>query len=195
MTDGRPSWDEYGMKLAVHAAERADCTRRQVGAVLMAADRSIISSGYNGGPSKGKSCLKGECPRGRLTHAELPADSAYDTGGGTCVALHAEWNVLLRTAWHQFEGSTLYITEEPCHICKVMISGTAIHRVVAPGYEWVRDYNGRTKTERKWVVKKEDLEYEPDSLGLVSDIQRAQHQALFNGTFPDNEIDRYPNRR
>lgn len=132
----RPSWDEYGMRLAFEAASRADCTRRQVGAVLMADDHSIISVGYNGGPSKGASCLKGECPRGRLSKEELPGDSAYDTGGGTCVALHAEWNVLLRTAWHQFEGSTLYVTHAPCHICKVIISGTAIQRVVAPNYEW-----------------------------------------------------------
>lgn len=134
----RPSWDEYGLHLASAAATRADCTRRKVGAVLMAADHSIISLGYNGGPSKGKSCLKGECPRGRLTKEELPGDSAYDTGGGTCVALHAEWNVIIRTAQHQFANSTLYITDEPCHICKVLISGTAIQRVVAPGYEWER---------------------------------------------------------
>lgn len=104
----------------------------------MGADHSVISMGYNGGPSKGKSCLAGECPRGRMTHEELPKDSAYDTGGGTCVALHAEWNVLLRTAWYEFAGSTLYITEKPCHICEVMIQGTHISRVVAPGYEWVR---------------------------------------------------------
>lgn len=136
--DGRPTWDEYGLKLAKEAASRADCTRRKVGATLMAADHSIISMGYNGGPSKGPSCLKGECPRGRLTHDELPADSAYDTGGGTCVALHAEWNLIIRTDYHKFAGSTLYITEEPCHICKVMIAGTGIVRVVTPGYEWIR---------------------------------------------------------
>lgn len=136
----RLTWDEYGLSMATTAALRADCTRRRVGAALMAPDHSIISMGYNGGPSKGPSCLQGECPRGTLSHSELPADSAYDTGGGTCVALHAEWNVLLRTDWHKFEGSTLYITEEPCHICKVMIAGTRIARVVAPDYHWLKDH-------------------------------------------------------
>lgn len=134
----RLSWDEYGLSMATTAALRADCTRRRVGAALMSADHSIISMGYNGGPSKGPSCLAGECPRGTLSFDQLPSDSAYDTGGGTCVALHAEWNVLLRTAWHQFEGSTLYVTEQPCHICSVMITGTKIARVVAPDYEWIR---------------------------------------------------------
>ena len=134
--DGRPSWDEYGLLMAEAAASRADCTRRKVGAALMAADHSIISVGYNGGPSKGPSCMQGECPRGQLSKEELPGNSAYDTGGGTCVALHAEWNVLLRTDWHKFAGSTLYVTHEPCHICRVLISGTAIYRVVAPNFEW-----------------------------------------------------------
>lgn len=137
--DNRPSWDEYGLEVARTAALRADCTRRKVGAALMLPDHSIVVSGYNGGPSKGPSCLAGECPRGRLTHAQLPADSPYDTGGGKCVALHAEWNVLLRATWEQMKGATLYITEEPCHICQTIIAGTPIARVVYPGSIWYVD--------------------------------------------------------
>lgn len=134
--DDRPSWDEYGLEVARTAALRADCTRRKVGAALMLPDHSIVVSGYNGGPSKGPSCLAGECPRGKLTHAQLPADAPYDTGGGQCVALHAEWNVLLRATWEQMKGATLYITEEPCHICQTIIAGTPISRVVYPGHIW-----------------------------------------------------------
>lgn len=133
----RPDWNEYGILLAKTVAARADCTRRQVGAVLMAPDHSIVTTGYNGGPSKGPSCLQGECPRGRLTHDELPPDSPYDTGGGTCVALHAEWNVLLRAGWAEMAGSTLYVTEEPCHICKSLIKGTQIAKVIWPTGDWI----------------------------------------------------------
>ena len=133
----RITWDQYGMQLAATAALRGDCRRRQVGAVLMAEDHSIISMGYNGGPSKGKSCLDGQCPRGLMSKEEVPGNSPYDEGSGTCIALHAEWNLLLRTSWEQFEGSTLYVTHKPCHICSVLISGTRIRRVVAPGYDWV----------------------------------------------------------
>lgn len=132
----RPGWDTYFLNIAHAVSSRADCTRRKVGAVLAAADHSIISTGYNGGPSKGLSCLKGECPRGRLTHSELPPDSPYDTGGGTCVALHAEWNVLLRASWAQMIDATLYVTEEPCHICKSLIGGTQIASVVWPSGRW-----------------------------------------------------------
>lgn len=143
----RPNWDQYGLEMARTSALRADCTRRKVGASLMLEDHSIVVSGYNGGPSKGPSCLAGECPRGRLSHDELPADSVYDTGGGTCVALHAEWNVLLRASWEQMLGSTLYITEEPCHICKNLIAGTGIWRVVWPDNEWFVRSN---HTQKLW---------------------------------------------
>lgn len=175
----------------------------------MAADHSIISLGYNGGPSKGKSCLKGECPRGRLTKEELPGDSAYDTGGGTCVALHAEWNVIIRTAHHQFANSTLYITDEPCHICKVLISGTAIQRVVAPGYEWHRTEVDSLLYRRGegdlsdlpgylimdggkpgFRIRAEDLELQDGSESLVREIRQAQHDSLINGLFPDDEDER-----
>lgn len=126
----RPDWDIYGMMIAQAAASRADCTRRKVGAALMLKDNSIAVTGYNGGPSGGPSCLRGECPRGRKSHSELPADSPYDSGGGTCIALHAEWNVLLRSDWSQTDQARLFVTEEPCHICRVLISGTMIKEII-----------------------------------------------------------------
>lgn len=126
----RPTWEEYGLEIAKTAALRADCTRRKVGAALMLNDRSIAVTGYNGGRSKGPSCLKGECVRGRYSHDELPADSDYETGNGVCVALHAEWNVLLRSSWEQQRNATLFITEEPCHLCRILISGTPISEIV-----------------------------------------------------------------
>lgn len=142
----RPDWDDYGLLLARTVAARADCTRRQVGAVLMGPDHSIVTTGYNGGYSKGPSCLKGECPRGRLSHEELPPDSPYDTGGGTCVALHAEWNVLLRASWSQMINATLYVTEEPCHICTNLIRGTQITKVVWPGHVWTNPMIGHRQS-------------------------------------------------
>lgn len=131
--DVRPDWDIFGIKVAEAVRSRADCTRRKVGAALMLPDHSIVVTGYNGGPSKGPSCLAGECPRGRYSHLDLPADAPYDSGEGTCVALHAEWNVLLRASWSQLKDSTLYVTEEPCHLCRILISGTPLKRFVYPG--------------------------------------------------------------
>lgn len=139
-TNDRINWDEYGLELAKTVALRADCTRRKVGAVLMMPDHSIAATGYNGGYSGGPSCLKGECPRGLLSTTELPPDSDYSSGKGTCIALHAEWNVLLRASWEQMIESTLYVTDEPCHLCSTLILGTHIRRVVWPTGEKITHY-------------------------------------------------------
>ena len=136
-THERIDWDEYGLQLASTVALRADCTRRKVGAVLMMPDHSIAATGYNGGYAGGPSCLKGECPRGTLSTTELPPDSDYSSGKGVCIALHAEWNVLLRATWEQMNGSTLYVTTNPCHLCWNLIRGTHIARVA-----W-RDADGK----------------------------------------------------
>lgn len=135
--NSRIGWDEYGLELAKTIALRADCTRRKVGAVLMMPDNSIAATGYNGGYSGGPSCLRGECPRGRLTTEQLAPNSDYSSGQGACIALHAEWNVLLRASWEQMIDSTIYITDEPCHLCWNLIMGTHIRRVVWPGNEKV----------------------------------------------------------
>lgn len=45
----RPDWDTYFLGVADAVAVRADCRRRQVGAVIVSEDRRIISTGYNGG--------------------------------------------------------------------------------------------------------------------------------------------------
>lgn len=46
----RPDWDDYFLGVADAVAVRADCRRRQVGAVIVSEDRRIISTGYNGRP-------------------------------------------------------------------------------------------------------------------------------------------------
>jgi dCMP deaminase len=43
----RPSWDEYFLQVAQMVASRSNCVKRHVGAVI-ALDRRIISTGYNG---------------------------------------------------------------------------------------------------------------------------------------------------
>lgn len=60
------------MGIARAVAMRGDCTRRQVGAVLLDEGHRVIGCGYNGGPAGGASCLDGECPRGRHYKASEP---------------------------------------------------------------------------------------------------------------------------
>lgn len=84
----RPDWHEYALGVAKAVSLRGDCTRRQVGAVIMDANHRIAGAGYNGSYPGGPSCLKGDCPRGR--HYLDESKQQYDTdvpgwGGGVGV--------------------------------------------------------------------------------------------------------------
>lgn len=130
MSDNRPGWDEYYLGIAERVAVRADCSRRQIGAILVNKHNRHRGSGYNGGPSKGLSCLKGECPRGG---SAVAPGSSYDTGAGVCVAIHAEQNLIMDTTMEERKGGTIYITDAPCDGCFRMITGSGVTRVVWPG--------------------------------------------------------------
>lgn len=129
--DPRPSWDEWGLLLAREVSLRADCSRRQVGAVIMNRDHGIVATGYNGAPSGEPGCLtSGACPRGR---SSVAPGSSYDTGVGSCIALHAEQNAVIRASWADMVGATMYVTDWPCDGCTRMLAGTPIDRVVHRG--------------------------------------------------------------
>ena len=91
----RPGWDEYFVNIARAVAERSDCRRRKVGAVLVDTGRRIVGTGYTGAPSGHPGCLEGACPRGLLSYDEVKEFSAYDSGPGRCISVHAEANALL----------------------------------------------------------------------------------------------------
>lgn len=139
----RLDWDAWGLVLAEAVAQRADCTRRKVGAVIMTPDHRIVATGYNGAAAGVTGCIAGGCPR---STSGVEPGSSYDTGPGTCIALHAEQNALLRASWDDMRFSTLFVTEEPCGGCWRMIGGTLINRVITPDWTQVRDPNSR------WVL-------------------------------------------
>ena len=93
----RPGWHDWGVGIAYAVAQRADCTRRRVGAVVFDEANRILSTGYNGAPAGRLGCLEGGCPRGSLGHDELPLDAPYEdpSSPGFCISIHAESNALL----------------------------------------------------------------------------------------------------
>lgn len=126
----RPSWDEYFMDVAHSVKERADCIRRQVGAILVK-DKQIISTGYNGTPRGIKNCSEGGCERCQADENEHPRGKDLDK----CVCSHAEENTIVQAALHGMatEGATLYTTNSPCTICCKMIINAGIKRIVLGG--------------------------------------------------------------
>lgn len=132
----RPSWDNYYLDIATTVALRADCSRRQHGAVIVSHDNRPVSFGYNGAPSGAPGCLAGACPRGLLTYAELQSlAGGYDDpeSPGFCISVHAEANAIILAGRNACVGSTIYVTGPPCHGCKKLIAAAGIERVVYKG--------------------------------------------------------------
>ncbi len=112
----RPSWDEYFLKLAMLASERATCPRMHCGCVLVK-DRFVLATGYNG---------------------SLPGQPHCDDAGclvvdNHCVRTnHAEINALTQAATHgvNLKGATAYITNMSCTTCAKALIAAGIIRVV-----------------------------------------------------------------
>ncbi len=121
----RPGWDEYFCKMAMLAAERSTCLRRNVGAVIVK-DRRILATGYNGAARGVRDCLELGCLRDELG---IPSGERHEI----CRAIHAEQNAIIQAGLHgvNISGSTLYCTHSPCAICAKMIVNAGIKRVVS----------------------------------------------------------------
>lgn len=112
----RPQWDEYFLKLAMLASERATCPRMHCGCVLVK-DKNVISTGYNG---------------------SIPGDEHCEEIGcllveNHCVrTVHAEMNALIQAAkrGHAIDGATAYVTNMPCTTCAKALITAGIKRVV-----------------------------------------------------------------
>lgn len=127
----RPSWHRYFLGIAQAVAVRADCTRRQVGAVLVAPDHRILSTGYNGAPAGEPGCASaGACPR---AFSDVPPGSPYGSGPGRCIAIHAERNALDYARPAMVPGATMYVTSEPCPDCRALMGERGIGRAIWQG--------------------------------------------------------------
>ena len=124
---GRPSWDEYFLSIAKLVATRSTCLRRNVGAVVVK-NKQVLATGYNGAPSGIVHCEEVGCMREEL---QIPSGQRHEL----CRALHAEQNAFLQAARHgiSLDGSTLYITTQPCSICAKMIINVGIEKIVIEG--------------------------------------------------------------
>ncbi len=123
----RPDIDEYFLKIASVAAERATCRRHHVGAVAVK-DKHILATGYNGAPAGLKDCLELGCLRDELG---IPSGERHEI----CRGIHAEQNVIIQASLHgvSLEGSTIYCTHTPCVLCAKMLVNAKIKRFVSFG--------------------------------------------------------------
>ena len=149
--DARPNWVPYFLGVATAVSERGDCRRSRVGAILVDKRRRIRGSGYNGAEPGGPSCLAGECPRGLRSYDEVAPLSSYaETGPASCIALHAEQNLVLYSSPEDRDGGSVFITREPCDPCLRMLKGSGVINIVWPTGSWTRvDLDGHREWRKK----------------------------------------------
>jgi len=146
----RISWDSYFLQIAHLVAQRSTCIRRHVGAVLVK-DKRILATGYNGAPSGLKHCSEVGCLREKL---KIPSGQRHEL----CRGLHAEQNAIIQASLHgiSIQGSTIYITNQPCIICaKMLINAGIVSVVILDGYpdEMAMEFLKQAKIKIKTVKK------------------------------------------
>ena len=120
----RPGWEAYFIAMAMMAATRSTCVRRQVGAVIVSGNR-IMATGYNGSPAGTRHCEETGCLRQRL---DIPSGKGHEM----CRGSHAEMNAIAQAAASgtAIAGCTLYCTHEPCSICSKLLINAGCKRIV-----------------------------------------------------------------
>jgi dCMP deaminase len=118
----RPELDSYFLDIATVVARRSTCVARQVGAVAVL-DKHILAAGYNGVPlgvPHPTVCLRRQ--RGLPPGAET----------FLCGCVHAEMNIISQAAFHgtSLKGATVYCTNQPCHLCAMLLINAGVVRVV-----------------------------------------------------------------
>lgn len=105
-------------------AERSTCLRAKVGAVI-ARDRSILATGYNGSPAGLPHCNEVGCLiyESRTPDGELE-QNCYRT-------IHAEINAITQAARNgsAIRDADVYVTHTPCIHCMKVLINTGISTV------------------------------------------------------------------
>jgi dCMP deaminase len=110
-TAARPSWEEYAITLARAAATRSEDPYVQVGAVILRADHTVASVGYNGAP------------------AGVEIDWS-DRDERRKRVIHAEANALRYVQPGELENGLLAATMLPCLECLKMARAQGVKTIV-----------------------------------------------------------------
>jgi dCMP deaminase len=99
------------------------CAKRQYFAVVLAPNKRVVGTGYNGSPPGMAHCVDGACPR---LHEDSKNGSSYDN----CIAQHAEMGALLYSDAGLRQGGTIIVNGPPCMGCAKMIASSGLARLV-----------------------------------------------------------------
>lgn len=129
-TDTRKDWDTYFLDIAYMASTRSQCPRRRVGAVLVQG-KKLLGTAYNGAPMGVADCSEEGCmivEEYELT--EVNGEEQVVKKQRCIRTIHAEQNLLLFTDRDDREGSTVYVTDQPCWTCANMLANSGVAEIV-----------------------------------------------------------------
>ena len=109
----RPDWDSYFLEIAGVVAKRSTCPRLAVGAVITY-DNKIVTTGYNGATSGEAHCVDIGC---HLVNNHCKR------------VIHAEHNALVQLK-ESNSRMKIYVTHEPCELCRIAIRKYQIQDVM-----------------------------------------------------------------
>jgi dCMP deaminase len=121
----RLSWDQYFLMITRQVAERSTCNRAKVGA-LIARDKNILATGYNGSPAGLPHCTEVGC---LIYESKTPSG---ETETNCFRTIHAEINAIAQAAKNgaTIRDADVYITHTPCIHCFKVLINTGIKRVL-----------------------------------------------------------------
>ncbi|MFP4977195.1 deoxycytidylate deaminase [Paenibacillus sp. CN-4] len=157
----RKDWDTYFMDIAFMVSTRSRCPRRHVGAVLVQG-KKLLGTAYNGAPMGLPDCSEAGCMVAeQFEVAEIDGAQTMVKKQRCIRTIHAEQNLLLFTDRVDREGSTVYVTDEPCWTCANMLANSGIVEIV-----FFRPYpkdtgKVRLMMEQKGIVFRRLETYEP----------------------------------
>ncbi|NBI29498.1 deoxycytidylate deaminase [Chengkuizengella marina] len=126
----RKDWDTYFLDIAYMAATRSQCPRRRVGAVLVQG-KKLLGSAYNGAPMGVPDCSEAGCMIAEEYELQNVDGKDEMVKKQRCIrTIHAEQNLLLFTDRKDREGSTVYVTDQPCWTCANMLANSGVSEIV-----------------------------------------------------------------
>lgn len=126
----RKDWDTYFMDIAYMVSTRSRCPRRHVGAVLVQG-KKLLGTAYNGAPMGAPDCSEAGCMIAEDIEMRLVDNEEQVVRKQRCIrTIHAEQNLLLFTDRADREGSTVYVTDQPCWTCANMLANSGVTEIV-----------------------------------------------------------------
>jgi len=125
----RKDWDTYFMDIAFMASTRSRCPRRHVGAVLVQG-KKLLGTAYNGAPMGVPDCSEAGCLIVEEVASQEEAMNGVKVKQRCIRTIHAEQNLILFTDRTDREGSTVYVTDQPCWTCANMLANSGIAEIV-----------------------------------------------------------------